>query len=153
MHFVYILECSDHTLYVGCTNDLARRLKQHNNSKRGAHYTKIRRPVELKYSETFDTLGAARAREAEIKTYPRAKKLTLFNNIKRTQKISWVLDFEAHSSILIANSTSPGELITTALEVTLTVTTLRKPPGSVTVPIGNTPLIPVCHKAMLSASL
>lgn len=79
MYFVYILECSDHTLYVGSTNDLAKRIKQHNESKRGAHYTKIRRPVTLKYSETFDTLGAARSREAKIKTYPREKKLNLIN--------------------------------------------------------------------------
>ncbi len=83
MYYVYILECSDHTLYVGSTNDLAKRLKQHNESKQGAHYTKIRRPVRLKYSETFDNLKAARSREAEIKTYPRAKKLTLIKVGKR----------------------------------------------------------------------
>ena len=77
MHFVYILECADHTLYVGCTNNLERRLKQHNDSKSGAHYTKIRRPVMLKYSETFQTLKEARAREAEIKRWEREKKLSL----------------------------------------------------------------------------
>ena len=81
MYFVYILECSDHTLYVGSTNDLVKRLKQHNESKHGAHYTKIRRPVVLKYSETFDTFKAARSREAELKTYPRAKKLILVKSL------------------------------------------------------------------------
>jgi putative endonuclease len=79
VYYVYILECSDHTLYVGSTNDLAKRLKQHNESKQGAHYTKIRRPVELKYSETFDTLKSARSREAEIKSWPRGKKVNLIN--------------------------------------------------------------------------
>lgn len=79
MHFVYILECADKTLYVGCTNDLGRRLNQHNNSKSGAHYTKIRRPVILKYSEKFDTLGEARRREAEIKSWKRKDKIGLFN--------------------------------------------------------------------------
>lgn len=78
MHSVYILECADKSLYVGCTNDLARRLKQHNGSKLGAHYTKIRRPVVLKYSEIFPTLKEARAREAEIKRFPRQRKLALF---------------------------------------------------------------------------
>ncbi len=78
MHFVYILECADNTLYVGCTNDVTRRLHQHNNAKQGAHYTKIRRPVVLKYSEKFTTLTEARSREAEIKRWPRKKKLTLF---------------------------------------------------------------------------
>lgn len=74
-HFTYILECADKTFYVGCTNNLKKRLKQHNESKRGAHYTKIRRPVVFKYSEKFRTLAKARAREAEIKRWTRAKKL------------------------------------------------------------------------------
>lgn len=80
MHFVYVLECADTSLYVGCTNDLEKRLKQHNGSKSGAHYTKIRRPVALKYSEKFRTLAKARAREAELKRLPRAKKLALIRH-------------------------------------------------------------------------
>ena len=77
INFVYILECSDKSLYVGCTNNLEKRLKQHNNSKRGAHYTKIRRPVILKYKEELATLKEARQREAEIKGWKREKKLEL----------------------------------------------------------------------------
>ena len=73
----YILECADKTLYVGSTPDLQKRLHQHNNSKCGAHYTKIRRPVVLKYKETFATLGEARSREAAIKKLTREKKLNL----------------------------------------------------------------------------
>jgi putative endonuclease len=65
---------------VGCTNDLERRLKQHNHSKQGAHYTKIRRPVILIYSEEFETFRKARQRENEIKGWRREKKLTLINN-------------------------------------------------------------------------
>jgi putative endonuclease len=80
MFTVYILECSDKTLYVGCTNDLEKRLNQHNNLKSGAHYTKIRRPVFLKYSENFETLLEARGREAEIKRFTKAKKLELINS-------------------------------------------------------------------------
>jgi putative endonuclease len=76
-HFIYILECADKSLYVGCTNNLERRLDQHNNLKSGAHYTKIRRPVELKYSEFFNTLIEARRREKEIKAWRREKKLSL----------------------------------------------------------------------------
>ncbi|MFA6301407.1 MAG: GIY-YIG nuclease family protein [Candidatus Paceibacterota bacterium] len=78
MYSTYILECADKSLYVGCTNNLQRRLEQHNNSKYGAHYTKIRRPVILKYSEGFATLKEARRREAEIKRWRREKKLKLF---------------------------------------------------------------------------
>ena len=75
MHVTYILECADKTLYVGCTNDLEKRLKQHNTAKAGAHYTKIRRPVVLKFSHRFRTLAKARAREAEIKRWTRKQKL------------------------------------------------------------------------------
>lgn len=78
-YFVYILQCADKSLYVGCTNDIEKRLKQHNQSKSGAHYTKIRRPVALVYSEKFKTLKEARAREAKIKTWKRDQKIQLIN--------------------------------------------------------------------------
>ena len=77
--FVYILRCADDSLYAGCTNNLERRIKQHNDSKWGAHYTKIRRPVALLYSEEFKTLKEARHRETEIKGWRREKKLALIN--------------------------------------------------------------------------
>lgn len=67
---------------MGCTNNLEKRLHEHNNAKSGAHYTKIRRPVELCYSETFTTLLEARSREAEVKRWTRSKKLELINNLK-----------------------------------------------------------------------
>lgn len=77
MFYVYILECADSTLYCGSTNDLEKRVHQHNNAKNGAHYTKIRRPVVLKYSEQFPTYAEARAREAEIKRMDRSEKMKL----------------------------------------------------------------------------
>lgn len=79
MYFVYIVECVDKSFYVGCTNDLAKRIKQHNESKWGAHYTKIRRPVILKYFEEYKTLKEARQRESEIKGWRRKKKINLIN--------------------------------------------------------------------------
>jgi putative endonuclease len=80
MHFVYILECSDKTLYVGSTNNLEKRLHEHNELKSGAHYTKIRRPVVLKYKEELPSLSDARKREAEIKKWSRQKKLDLLSS-------------------------------------------------------------------------
>lgn len=77
-YFVYILECADKTLYAGYTNNLDRRLYNHNNSKTGAHYTKIRRPVVLKYSESFETKSEALKREYVLKQLSRAEKLNLF---------------------------------------------------------------------------
>lgn len=79
MFFVYILECADKTLYVGSTNNLQKRLHQHNHLKSGAHYTKIRRPVVLKYHEKFRNFNKARRREAELKRWTREKKMTLIN--------------------------------------------------------------------------
>ncbi|MDP3901360.1 MAG: GIY-YIG nuclease family protein [bacterium] len=79
-YFIYILQCADKTLYVGATNNLGERLKQHNELKSGAHYTKIRRPVMLLYSEKFKTLKQARHRESEIKSWKRNKKIELIKN-------------------------------------------------------------------------
>jgi putative endonuclease len=76
-HFVYILECADKTLYTGYTNNLEKRIKHHNEAKCGAHYTKIRRPVVLKYWEKFGTYSLAVKREAEIKRLSRIEKLKL----------------------------------------------------------------------------
>lgn len=88
--FVYILECSDKSYYTGCTNNLEKRLKQHNESRWGAHYTKSRRPVILKYSEQFITLLEARRREQEIKGWKKDKKEALIENgtkeLKNTQE-------------------------------------------------------------------
>lgn len=78
MFAVYILECADTTYYIGSTSDLDRRLIEHNTSKRGAHYTKIRRPVVLRYREEVETLGAARKREAVLKKLKREEKEKLF---------------------------------------------------------------------------
>ncbi|KKP99097.1 MAG: GIY-YIG catalytic domain protein [Parcubacteria group bacterium GW2011_GWD2_38_12] len=85
-YYVYILECADGSLYVGSTNDLEKRLHQHNNSKSGAHYTKMRRPVALKYSEKLKNLSEALKREIEIKRWKREKKLKLIKSHKFTEK-------------------------------------------------------------------
>jgi putative endonuclease len=79
LYFVYIVECADNSFYVGCTNNLERRIYEHNNSKYGAYYTKTKRPVVLKYSEQFETLKEARRREVEIKGWRREKKICLIN--------------------------------------------------------------------------
>ncbi len=74
----YILRCADGTLYTGSTNDMEKRLHQHNHLKTGARYTKQRRPVELVYTEDCESLGAARKREHEIKQLSREEKMGLF---------------------------------------------------------------------------
>jgi putative endonuclease len=81
MSYTYILKCADDTLYVGSTPDLEKRLHQHNNLKSAAHYTKIRRPVTLVYSEKFETLKESRAREVELKKLSRKEKQDLISGL------------------------------------------------------------------------
>jgi putative endonuclease len=77
-YIVYILECADTSLYSGITTDIERRVKEHNTSLKGAKYTKTRRPVVLKYSESYTTRSEALKREYAIKQLSRAEKLKLF---------------------------------------------------------------------------
>jgi len=76
-YFVYILECCDGTLYTGITKDVDKRLKEHNNSDKGAKYTKARRPVKLLYEEPSLNRSTASKREYAIKKLTRVKKLQL----------------------------------------------------------------------------
>ena len=73
---VYMLRCSDGTLYTGCTNDLEARVARHNAGK-GASYTRSRRPVALVFQEHAEDRSAALKREAALKKLTRAEKLRL----------------------------------------------------------------------------
>jgi len=75
--YIYILKCSDDSLYTGITTDLNRRVEEHNNSLKGAKYTRSRRPVELVYFESCRDKSSATSRELGIKKLTRAKKLEL----------------------------------------------------------------------------
>ncbi len=76
MFHVYILECADHSLYVGHAQDVNQRLATHQQGF-GPAYTAIRRPVRLLYSEPHMTLETAIRRENQLKRWSRAKKLAL----------------------------------------------------------------------------
>lgn len=78
MWYVYILECSDGTLYTGITTDLDKRLKTHNNGK-GAKYTKARLPVVLKASFEAENRSSASKEEYRIKQLTRKEKIELIN--------------------------------------------------------------------------
>jgi putative endonuclease len=81
MYFVYILKCSDQSFYTGITTNLDRRIKEHNSSKLGAKYTKVRRPVKLIYSKNFTNRSEASIEEARIKKLSRDEKLNFLKNI------------------------------------------------------------------------
>jgi len=76
MNYTYILECKDGTYYTGWTNDLQKRVDDHNAGK-GAKYTRSRLPVKLVYHETFETKEEAMRREYEIKQLNKTKKRKL----------------------------------------------------------------------------
>ena len=79
--FVYILRCSDGTLYTGMTDDVPRRVEVHNSGK-GAKYTRGRTPVEAVYREECGSYSAALKREAAIKKLNRQTKMELIENQK-----------------------------------------------------------------------
>ena len=81
MNYTYIVECADGTLYCGWTNDLDKRIADHNAGK-GAKYTKPRIPVKLVYCETADTKEEAMSREWHIKRLSRKEKLRLIQGKK-----------------------------------------------------------------------
>ena len=74
--YVYILRCGDGSLYTGWTNDLTRRLQAH-QAGRGARYTRAHLPVELVYTEEFESKEEAMAREYAVKQLTREQKLRL----------------------------------------------------------------------------
>lgn len=77
MYYLYILKCSDGSLYSGITTDLKRRMGEHNSSKLAAKYTSGRRPVKLVYSKRFKNRSEATREEARVKKLTRAEKLLL----------------------------------------------------------------------------
>ena len=88
MNYTYIVKCSDGSLYTGWTNNLEKRIKDH-NAGRGAKYTKARRPVVLVYKEEFPTKQEAMKREWEIKRLSRKERLSMIENSKSEVMLSF----------------------------------------------------------------
>ena len=78
MAWMYILECADGSYYVGSTNDLERRLMEHQEG-RGARYTTRRLPVKLVYIEEYNFAAEAFEREKQVQNWSRAKREALIN--------------------------------------------------------------------------
>ena len=77
--YVYIVRCSDNTLYTGWTNNIEKRIAAHNGGT-GAKYTRGRAPVKLVYCEEFETKEEAMSREDAIKRLSLDKKLLLLES-------------------------------------------------------------------------
>ncbi|WP_104002636.1 GIY-YIG nuclease family protein [Marinobacterium lutimaris] len=81
--YVYILRCADDTFYTGVTTDLKRRVREHNECNRlGARYTRVRRPVQLVWSESQADRSVALKREYAIKQLRRPAKLRLISDYR-----------------------------------------------------------------------
>ena len=78
--YLYILECRDGSLYTGITDDVSRRISQHNAGK-GAKYTRGRGPVILRYQESCASHSDALRRELEVKRMSRQEKLALIESV------------------------------------------------------------------------
>lgn len=84
MYYVYLLRCSDGTLYCGYTDDPERRLRVHNSGK-GAKYTMRRLPVTMVYTEAFPDRSSAMRRECAVKKLSREEKLRLIASASVSQ--------------------------------------------------------------------
>jgi len=78
--FVYIVKCSDESFYTGIATDINQRVHEHNSSKKGAKYTKSRRPVELVFQEKAKDRSIASKREYMIKKLSRLQKIELIES-------------------------------------------------------------------------
>lgn len=74
---VYMLVCSDQSFYTGITNDLVRRVNEHASTKKGARYTRAKRPVHLVYWEHAENRSVASKREYAIRKLSREHKIAL----------------------------------------------------------------------------
>ena len=81
-YFVYILECKDKTYYTGYTKNLEKRIKEHNNNKRGSRYTRYKRPVQLVWSKEYRYYKRAVLEEKRIKSLTRKQKEELVRGRK-----------------------------------------------------------------------
>lgn len=75
--YLYIVRGRDHSLYTGITKDISIRIEQHNSGNKGAKSLRGRVPVDLVYSEVYNSKGEALKREIEIKSWSKGKKESL----------------------------------------------------------------------------
>ena len=88
MAYTYILKCVDGSYYTGSTKNLEQRLWQHKTGQ-GANHTKVRLPVELTYSEYYERIDEAFAREKQIQKWSRKKKEALIEgNFEKLRSLS-----------------------------------------------------------------
>ena len=81
--WLYVLLCADGTYYAGVTTNIDRRLHEHNHTKRGAKYTRVRRPVKLVLTEKFSSRSMAQKAESYFKSLSRKQKEGIVEHASR----------------------------------------------------------------------
>ena len=84
--YVYMVQCSDGSIYTGIARNLDKRIKEHNTGPNGAKYTRTRRPVQLVYYEQVATRSIACKREYEIKQMTKIDKKALIGECENQLK-------------------------------------------------------------------
>ncbi len=109
-YYVYILRCSDNSYYTGVTNNIEKRLAEHNSEGSTTSYTFKRRPAQLVYCQQFNDIKQAIELEKQIKGWTRRKKEALINEdweqLKRLSKN--YTDFGKMDGLTTPPSTSSG---------------------------------------------
>lgn len=105
--YVYVLECDDESLYTGITTDPERRIREHNGSKRGARYTRARRPVEPIAVWPCESRSEAATQEAAFKSLDRDEKL---RRVRLSQPLGRFRAFEEElHRVFGATGLGPGD--------------------------------------------
>lgn len=98
-YFVYIVKCSNESYYTGVTNNLERRVYEHNNSQDDSSYTFNKRPVELIFYETFQDVKQAIAFEKQVKGWTRKKKEALIEkNWDKIKELAVCINESSHTN-------------------------------------------------------
>jgi len=97
LYYVYILECSDELYYVGITNNISRRLEEHNKGLNPTCFTFKRRPLKLVFQQDFNDAKQAIYFEKKIKKWSAKKKRALINGDFEILKILSECKNESHS--------------------------------------------------------
>lgn len=98
-YYVYILKCSDNSYYTGFTNDIERRLNEHNYGKNKESYTYSKRPLELVFCTEFNDVSQAFLFEKQVKGWSRKKKEAIINDRwEDLKKLSICLNETSHKT-------------------------------------------------------
>lgn len=100
-YYFYIARCGDGSYYCGSTNNIKRRIKQHNAGS-GSKYVRSRGGAVIAYSERYTTASEAMRREAEVKTWPRYKKAELIAGSKSHTSMHVPMEHKKAAAILIS---------------------------------------------------